>query len=178
MLPACYALVFCPEQLLTIIVFVSLLRDFWWRRLAFLRLRFNSELTVLYWQIGRDIIERQDLQGWGSKVVGQLTADLLREFPGPKGWSRSNLMAMRAFAEAWPDKAIVRQLVGQLPREHNLKLLSGLKSAAEREWYARAALEHGWSRSVLVHQMETLLHQRQGVAVTNFKDVAGNSLRL
>ena len=84
-------------------------------------------------------------------------------------WSRSNLMAMRAFAEAWPDEAIVQQLVGQLPWGHNLKLLSGLKTPVEREWYARAALEHGWSRSVLVHQMGTLLHQRQGVAMTNFK---------
>jgi predicted nuclease of restriction endonuclease-like (RecB) superfamily len=129
----------------------------------------NSELTILYWQIGRDIIERQERQGWGTNVVGQLAADLLREFPDMKGWSRSNLMAMRAFAEAWPDEAIVQQLVGQLPWGHNLKLLSGLKTRVEREWYARAALEHGWSRSVLVHQMGTLLHQRQGVAMTNFK---------
>lgn len=97
----------------------------------------NSELTILYWQIGRDIIERQERQGWGTNVVGQLAADLLREFPDMKGWSRSNLMAMRAFVEAWPDEEIVQQLVGQFPWGHNLKLLSGLKTPFEREWYAR-----------------------------------------
>jgi predicted nuclease of restriction endonuclease-like (RecB) superfamily len=129
----------------------------------------NSELVLLYWQIGKEILDRQQQQGWGTKVVERLAEDLRREFPEMKGFSRSNLMYMRAFAEAWPDAAIVQQLVGQLPWGHNLKILSSLKSPDERTWYTKAAIDHGWGRDVLVHQIETRLHERQGSAITNFK---------
>jgi predicted nuclease of restriction endonuclease-like (RecB) superfamily len=108
----------------------------------------NSEMLALYWQIGRDILERQSAQGWGAKVVGRLAADLRREFPEMKGFSRANLLYMRALAEAWPDGAFVQQLVGQIPWGHNITLLTKVKDGAEREWYARAAIENGWSRGV------------------------------
>ena len=75
----------------------------------------NSEMLVLYWRIGRDILERQREQGWGAKVVDRLSADLRREFPEMKGFSRANLLYMRALAESWPDVSIVQQLVGQIP---------------------------------------------------------------
>ncbi len=75
----------------------------------------NRELVLLYWQIGRDILARQAEQGWGAKVIERLSQDLRVAFPDMKGFSRANLMYMRAFAEAWPDAAIVRQAVGQLP---------------------------------------------------------------
>lgn len=84
------------------------------------------------------------------------------------GFSPRNLMYMRAFAEAWPHEAIVQQAVAQLPWGHNLKLLEMLSDAETRAWYARAAVEHGWSRNVLVHQIETRLHERQGAALSNF----------
>lgn len=125
----------------------------------------NSEMILLYWQIGRDILERQNQQGWGSKVVGHLAEDLRRDFPNMKGFSRANLLYMRAFADAWPDKAIVQQLVGQLPWGHNLELLTKLKNREDREWYAQADIEHGWSRNVLVHQIESGLIHRQGKAL-------------
>jgi predicted nuclease of restriction endonuclease-like (RecB) superfamily len=128
----------------------------------------NSEMLALYWQIGRDILERQSAQGWGAKVVDRLAADLRREFPEMKGFSRANLLYMRALAEAWPDGAFVQQLVGQIPWGHNITLLTKVKDGAEREWYARAAIENGWSRAVLVHQIESRLFHRQGKAVTNF----------
>ena len=73
----------------------------------------NRELVLLYWQIGRDILARQAEQGWGAKVIERLAADLRTAFPDMKGFSRSNLMYMRAFAEAWPDAEIVQQAVGQ-----------------------------------------------------------------
>jgi len=82
----------------------------------------NRELVLLYWQIGRDILERQAKQGWGAKVIERLAHDLRTDFPDMKGFSRANLMYMRAFAEAWPDAAIVQQAVGQLPWGHNLVL--------------------------------------------------------
>ena len=69
----------------------------------------NAELISLYWRIGRDILERQERHGWGAKVVDRLAADLRAEFPGMHGFSRANLLYMRAFAEAWPDPEIVQQ---------------------------------------------------------------------
>jgi predicted nuclease of restriction endonuclease-like (RecB) superfamily len=129
----------------------------------------NRELIQLYWQIGRDILQRQAEQGWGAKVIERLAHDLRNAFPDMKGFSRSNLMYMRAFAEAWPDAEIVQQAVGQLPWGHNLVLLSKLKDSVQRLAYAQATLEHNWSRNVLVMQIETGLLQRQGKAVTNFE---------
>jgi len=86
-----------------------------------------------------------------------------------KGFSRANLMYMRAFAEAWPDEQIVQQAVGHLPWGHNLVLLSKLKNHEERLAYAHKTIENGWSRNVLVMQIETRLLERQGKAVTNFE---------
>ncbi len=129
----------------------------------------NSQLVLLYWSIGRLILARQDRQGWGAKVIERLSEDLRREFPDMKGLSARNLRYMRAFAEAWPDEAIMQQVVAQLPWGHNVRLLDYANTPSEREWYARAAIENGWSRNVLVHQIESGLYARQGKAVTNFR---------
>ena len=145
----------------------------------------NRELVLLYWQIGRDILARQRNEGWGAKVIERLAQDLRNAFPEMKGFSRANLMYMRAFAEAWPDAAIVQQAVGQLPWGHNLVLLTKLKTAAQRLAYAHRALEHGWSRNILLMQIETRLLEREGRAVTNFaerlpapgSDLAHNTLK-
>ncbi len=88
-----------------------------------------------------------------------------------KGFSRSNLLYMRAFAEAWPDEAIVQQVVGRIPWGHNVRLLDRLSTPDERVWYARQAIEYGWSRNVLEIHIESRLHERQGQAVTNFQRV-------
>ena len=129
----------------------------------------NRELVALYWQIGRDILARQSQQGWGAKVVDRLAHDLRTAFPDMKGFSRANLMYMRAFAEAWPDEAIVQQLVGHLPWGHNLVLLSHLKTTDTRRAYAQRAIAQGWSRNVLNLHIETRLLEREGQAVTNFE---------
>ncbi len=129
----------------------------------------NRELVLLYWQIGRDILARQADQGWGAKVIDRLAHDLRAAFPEMKGFSRANLMYMRAFAEAWPDAAIVQQAVGQLPWGHNLVLLTRLKDSHQRLAYAQSAITHGWSRNVLNIHIETRLLERTGKAVTNFE---------
>ncbi|MBA3033886.1 MAG: DUF1016 family protein [Gammaproteobacteria bacterium] len=129
----------------------------------------NRELVLLYWQIGRDILERQARQGWGAKVIERLAHDLRVAFPDMKGFSRANLMYMRAFAEAWPDAEIVQQAVGQLPWGHNLVLLTRLKDSQLRLAYAQRAIRHGWSRNVLNIHIETRLLEREGKAVTNFE---------
>jgi predicted nuclease of restriction endonuclease-like (RecB) superfamily len=128
----------------------------------------NQELVLLYWGIGKEILNRQVQQGWGAKVIDQLAADFGRSFPEMKGLSPRNLKYMRALAEAWPEDEFVQQPVAQLPWGHNVRLLDLVKTRDERLWYARAAIEHGWSRNVLVIQVEAGLYQRQGKAITNF----------
>lgn len=128
----------------------------------------NRELVGLYWQIGRDILARQAVQGWGAKVIDRLAHDLRAAFPDIKGFSPRNLKYMRAFAEAWPDEEFVQAVLAQLPWYHQLALLDKLTSPEERRWYAAKAIEHNWSRNILVMQIETGLLQRSGMAVTNF----------
>lgn len=129
----------------------------------------NHELLLLYWNIGRDILARQADQGWGAKVIERLAHDLRTAFPEMKGFSRANLMYMRAFAAAWPDAEIVQQAVGRLPWGHNLVLLTRLKDPQQRLAYAESAIAHGWSRNVLNIHIETRLLEREGKAVTNFE---------
>lgn len=128
----------------------------------------NRELVLLYWQIGRDILARQAEQSWGAKVIERLAHDLRTAFPQMKGFSPRNLKYMRAFAEAWPDAEFVQAVLAQLPWYHQLALLDKLPDAESRRWYAAKAMEHNWSRNMLVMQIETRLRERSGTAVTNF----------
>jgi predicted nuclease of restriction endonuclease-like (RecB) superfamily len=128
----------------------------------------SRELILLYWSIGREILTRQDAQGWGTKIVERLAHDLQTEFLGVEGFSSRSLKYMRAFAAAWPDESIVQQLAAQLPWGHHMVLLDRLKTPVEREWYLRAAVEYGWSRNILVLQIKSALHEREGKALTNF----------
>lgn len=128
----------------------------------------NSELVHLYWQIGNEILQRQERQGWGAKVVEQLSADLKAEFPDIKGFSVRNLNYMKKFAECWQDFQIVQQLAAQLPWFHNCVILDKLDSQESRLFYMQKTIENGWSRNVLVHQIESSLYDRQGKAVNNF----------
>ena len=128
----------------------------------------NQELILLYWSIGRDILARMSAEGWGAKVVQRLARDLRRDFPDMTGLSSRNLTYMRSFAEAYPDRWVVQQVVAQLPWGHNIRLLETLKTPDDRLWYARQATAHGWSRAVLVHQIENGMINRQGKAITNF----------
>ena len=128
----------------------------------------NRELILLYWQIGQQVLELQQAHGWGSKVIERLSADLRREFPAMKGFSRSNLLYMRAFADAWPDEQFVQQAAGQIPWFHNCLILDRLKTREHRAWYIGQTLACGWSRSLLAIQIESRLHERVGQAPTNF----------
>lgn len=134
----------------------------------------NRELVLLYWQIGGDILDRQQQQGWGAKVIDNLATDLRKAFPEMKGFSSRNLKYMRSFAEAYPDEQFVQQVVAQIPWGHNLRILDAVKDSVEREWYARQTIEQGWSRNVLVHQIESGLYRRQGKADTNFSRTLPN----
>jgi predicted nuclease of restriction endonuclease-like (RecB) superfamily len=129
----------------------------------------NRELVLLYWHIGKEILQKQEQEGWGTKVIDRLALDLAREFPEMKGFSPRNLKYMRAFAEAWPDEQIVQEVLAQITWYHNITLLEKVKDPPERLWYVEQTIEHGWSRNVLVHQIESKLYERQGKAITNFE---------
>lgn len=131
-------------------------------------LQVNKELVLLYWQIGQDILIRQQEQGWGAKVIEKLAHDLRTAFPEMKGFSPRNLKYMRAFAQAWQDSAIVQEVLALLPWYHHITLLDKLDNTEQRYWYAQKAIEHNWSRNVMVMQIETHLIERQGKAITNF----------
>ena len=131
----------------------------------------NTELVLLYWQIGQDILIRQQREGWGAKVIDRLAQDLRNAFPDMKGFSPRNLKYMRAFAEAWPDVTFVQEVLAQLPWYHQLALLDKLQTLETRRWYAAKAIEHNWSRNVLVIQIESNLIQRSGNAQTNFANL-------
>jgi len=145
----------------------------------------NRELVLLYWQIGRDILARQADQGWGAKVIERLAHDLRMTFPDMKGFSTRNLKYMRSFAEAWPDEEFVQEVLAQLPWYHQVTLLDKLPDQETRRWYLAKAIAHGWSRNLLVMQIESRLLERSGSAVTNFpatlpqaqSDLAIESLR-
>ena len=115
----------------------------------------NRELVLLYWGIGNEILKRQDSEGWGSKVVDRLAHDLRSEFPDISGLSRTNLLYMRACAETWPEESIVQQVVGPIPWGHNVRLLDLVKDREERLWYVQQTIQNGWSRNVLVMQIES-----------------------
>jgi predicted nuclease of restriction endonuclease-like (RecB) superfamily len=128
----------------------------------------NRELVLLYWSIGKDILTQQKQHGWGAKIIDQLAADLHKAFPAMTGLSPRNLKYMRALAEAYPNEQFVQQVVAQIPWGHNVRILDYVKSSTEREWYIRQTIQNGWSRNVLVHQIESGVYRRQGKALTNF----------
>jgi predicted nuclease of restriction endonuclease-like (RecB) superfamily len=152
----------------------------------------NAQLLRVYWEIGRTILEQQEKLGWGAKIIDRLASDLKGEFEDMKGLSVRNLKYMRAFAEAYPQfvqspaallqvfenqeiefvQPVVAQLdklVGQLPWSHNIVLLDKLSTSQERLFYAQKCIQNGWSKAVLIHQIESGLIARQGKAITNFE---------
>ena len=128
----------------------------------------NAELTQLYWQIGKSILEKQAELGWGSGVIKQLSRDLRKAFPDMKGLSQRNLEYMRRLAEFYPDEAIAQQVVAQIPWGHNMRILDKVKDHDQRLWYIQKTIQNGWSRNILEMQIETDLYHRQGKAISNF----------
>lgn len=128
----------------------------------------NRQLIGTYWSIGRDILDRQSREGWGSSVIDRLSADLQERFAGIRGYSPRNLRNMRVFAQAWPEWPTIGGPLALLPWSHHLALLDKLPTTDQRQWYAAAAVEHGWSRNVLIHMIDTRMIERAGQATTNF----------
>jgi len=129
----------------------------------------NSAMVMLYWDVGRVILERQGQEGWGAKVIDRLAADLRKAFPDMRGLSPRNLKYMRAFAAAWTDRSIVQEVLAQITWFHNIALLEKLSRAEERVWYARMSRTHGWSHNILILQIQGRAHERFGKVTSNFE---------
>ena len=128
----------------------------------------NVQMSMMYYQIGKDILQRQSAEGWGSKIVDRLSADLKKAFPEMNGFSPRNLKYMRRFAEVWPDESIVQRCVAQLPWRHNICLMEKVKEPNRRLAYAMSAIEHGWSKTILEMQLDNYTLERTGKLPTNF----------
>ncbi|MDR3012590.1 MAG: DUF1016 N-terminal domain-containing protein [Chitinispirillales bacterium] len=127
----------------------------------------NKELMELYWNIGKTIISNTK---YGAKFLENLSRDIRLEFPDIQGFSVRNLMYMRKFAELYPDFQKVQRGVALLPWRNNLTLMSKVKNDAERQWYIAQNLENGWNNTILTHQIEMKLYERQAIAekTTNY----------
>ncbi|MDR1187235.1 MAG: PDDEXK nuclease domain-containing protein [Bifidobacteriaceae bacterium] len=130
----------------------------------------SAEVIRLYLSVGRDILERQEVSGWGAGVIPQLSQDMKREFPGQTGWSPTNLIYMRKAAKRWPRDEISQQLVVKLPWGHIVTLLDKTDTVEDLLWYAQGSVENGWSRAVLAFQITSGLKQRLGAPPSNFAD--------
>ena len=129
----------------------------------------NVEMIALYWDLGKQITEKQETEGWGNAVVERLSADLRQAFPHTSGYSRSNLFYMRQFYRFYRETPeFVQQAVGQIPWGHNIQIFTHSADVEEATFYLKSTAEHNWARSVLAIQMETNLFQRQGKSATNF----------
>jgi predicted nuclease of restriction endonuclease-like (RecB) superfamily len=137
----------------------------------------NKELVGLYWDIGRMIVERQDVEGWGKAVVEQLAADLRTEFPGVGGFSSSNLWRMKAFFEAYTGLEKLAPLVREIGWSHNLAILERCKDPLEREFYLRMTRKFGWSKNVLIHQIDNQSYEKSLLGQTNFDQALTPELR-
>ncbi len=137
----------------------------------------NKELVGLYWDIGRMIAERQKEAGWGRSVVERLAADLRAEFPGIGGFSAQNLWYMRQFYLAYNGHAKLQPLVGEIAWTHNLVIMSKCKNPLEREFYIRMTRKFGWSKNVLVHQIDNQSYEKAMLGQSNFDQTLTPKLR-
>ena len=128
----------------------------------------NKELIRLYWDIGKLIAERQKSEGWGKSVVLRLAEDLQQEFPGIIGFSVQNLWYMRQFYLEYCEKEKLQPLVGEISWSKNLIILARCKDPLEREFYIRMARKFGWSKNVLIHQIENQSYEKTLLGQTNF----------
>ena len=128
----------------------------------------NTSMICLYWNIGRAILEKQQKEGWGTKVIDRMSKDLKRAFPEMSGFSPRNIKYMRKFAQCWVGYEIVQRVVAQIPWRTNITLMDKLKTQEERIWYAGKTIENGWSKTILELQIQSKLMERTGKTVNNF----------
>lgn len=128
----------------------------------------NRQLIELYWDIGKMIVERQHGETWGKSVVENLSADLRNEFPGIKGFSARNIWYMRDFYSAYHDDPILQPLVAEIGWTHNVIVFSRCKDPLQRGFYIKMARKFGWTKNVLIHQIDNQTYEKTLLNQTNF----------
>ena len=130
-------------------------------------------MIVLYYNIGREIYQKQKQEGWGAKIIKQLSSDLKNDFPKEKGFSERNIMFMLRFYKEYQDIEIVKQPVSlfQISWSHNIILIQKIKDRELRYWYIEKTIEEGWGRDTLIQKIKQEVHKKEGKLISNFKTI-------
>jgi predicted nuclease of restriction endonuclease-like (RecB) superfamily len=133
----------------------------------------NKVLIVLYYNIGREIYQKQQQEGWGAKIIKQLSSDLKNDFPQEKGFSERNIMFMLRFYKEYPEIEIVKQPVSlfQISWSHHIILIQKIKDQELRYWYMQRIIEEGWGRDTLIQKIKQEVHKKEGKLISNFKAI-------
>lgn len=137
----------------------------------------NKELIALYWDIGRIIIEKQRAESWGKSVVEQLAKDLQLAFPGVRGFSSASLWRMRLFYEAYCQNQKLAPMVREISWSHNIVIMEKCKDDLQREFYIRMTRKYGWTKNVLIHQIENQTYEKTLLNQTNFDKALPEEIR-
>lgn len=137
----------------------------------------NKELIALYWDIGRMIVERQKKYGWGKAIVENLANDLQKEFSGIRGFSSQNVWRMRQFYLTYAKNTKLSPMVREIGWSHNLMILMSCKDELEREFYIRMTRKFGWTKNVLIHQIENKTYEKTLLNQTNFNKTVSPKIR-
>ena len=136
----------------------------------------NKELISLYWDIGQMIVEKQKGETWGKSVVENLAEDLRNEFPGISGFSARNIWRMRDFYLAYHQNEILTPLAAEIGWSHNIIILSSCKDDLEREFYIRWTKKFGWTKAVLLHQIQNKTYEKTLLNQTNFDETVSEEM--
>jgi predicted nuclease of restriction endonuclease-like (RecB) superfamily len=137
----------------------------------------NREMINLYWDIGQIIVTQQQGASWGKSVVEQLAKDLQAEFPGISGFSAANLWRMRLFYESYVNNEKLAPMVREIGWSHNLVIVEKCKDDLEREFYIRMTRKFGWTKNVLIHQIENQTYEKTLLNQTNFDKTVPAEIR-
>ena len=129
----------------------------------------NKELIELYWDIGKMIVERQKGGSWGKTIVQKLATDIQKDFPGVRGFSESNLWRMRCFYLGYRADGKLAPLVREISWSHNIVIFEKCRDSLEREFYLRMTRRYGWTKNVLIHQIENRAFEKVLTSQTNFE---------
>ena len=136
----------------------------------------NTQLINLYWEIGKSIAEKQT-EGWGKAIVPELSKELQNEFPGVSGFSTTNLWLMAQFYTEYHSVEFLQPLVGEISWTKHVTILNKCKNNQERQFYILATRKFGWTKNILIHQIENKTFERQMLGQTNFKDVLPDTIK-
>ena len=170
--------------------FIKEIKDLIYRRQYEAMKKVNSELMLLYWEIGEEIDRKQREQGWGKSVVEILSKELQKEFPGVQGFSTRNLWLMRSFYLEYSEmpnlqpmvaenqNVILPPLVAEISWTKNVVIMQKCKDPLQREFYIKMTKRFGWTKDVLINNIENRAYEKYLTNQTNFDETVPEKYRL